>query len=87
LLQDVPCSPGLEPHGPNRHRPVLIGTAIVWNAVMSGAIATGAEDGAGTIEIGIMAQEVQARAGMVAGVGTVVTDMGRDFGSEAARRA
>ena len=87
MLQDVPCSPGLEPHWPNRHLQVLIVTAIVWSAVMCGVIATGAEDGATTIEIEIMAQEVQARAGMVAGVEMVVTDMGRDFGSEAARRA
>ena len=87
MLQDVPCSPRLEPYGPNRHLQVLIVTAIVWSAMMCEAIATGAEDGAGTIEIGIMAQEVQARVGRVAGVGTVVTGMGRAFGSEAARRA
>ena len=87
MLQDVLCSPGRDPHWPNLHLQVLIVTAIVWSAATCEAIATGAEDGAGTIEIGIMAREVQARVGMAARVETVVTDTGRDFGSEAAIRA
>ena len=50
-------------------------------------IATGAEGGAGTIAIGMMVGEVPAKAGVVAGVGTVVTDMARAFGSGAVIRA
>ena len=55
-----------DPPGPNPRLPVLTATATAWSAGCGGT-GIGAEDGDGTIEIGMMSREILPRLARGAG--------------------